>query len=630
MERCEKSGTAAPPHGFWASRGWLLVLAVLAGWHGWRTLALFDAERSWTGLVDDRPILAGRHALHLYHGYLGAVGLKKRFSPSCYDPAYYAGYPKTPIFASGSRSAELFLWAGGGAYRPGAYKGGLAIGWWLLPLMLVVSARAAGLPLGSGCVAMGLGLAVLWSDFGRQRLWAGELDGLFASGLALVNVALWLRYDARPRPFIWLALAGTSWGLCCWHIGLALALVPALLGYYFCTGGRHRLNWHLGWLLALAIAVGGNWFWLGDVARHWWIWSDGLADFPPCVHGGLTSAWFEPAHQNLALGCFAAGLLGLGAFRGRQRGLAATVWAVAALTCGGLALFGNVWEPLARIDAGQLLIPALLIATLPAAHGLAGGCQLLARLIGGVRTALAFAGVLAVSGYFLATPMRLLMDRWLSEERLPMGATTDVQATVRQLQERTTAEGRVLWEEGADTDTWTPLLAVWTGRSFIGGLGAEARIDHAALRLVEGRLAGRAVGEWSDAELLDYCRRYNVCWVAARSPDSLARLRAWSAAVPIETLAAGGELFRVEREAGYFLKGRGRVHSLDGQRLILTDLEPEGGEIVLSFHHHPGMAPSTDRVRVDRLPQLDDPIALVRLHVPGPMSRLALYWNGRP
>jgi len=45
----------------------------------------------------------------------------------CYDPAFQAGYPKTPIFDNGSRPAELFLTIAGGGYRPRAYKIGLAL-----------------------------------------------------------------------------------------------------------------------------------------------------------------------------------------------------------------------------------------------------------------------------------------------------------------------------------------------------------------------------------------------------------------------------------------------------------------------------------------------------------------------
>src|SRR5947209_20585209 len=90
------------------SRIWYLVGLGLMVWQGWMTLTLFGPD-PWQRLCDDQPVVSGRHALHFYHGMLGAQSLRERGRLSCYDPAFQAGYPKTPIFDSGSRPAELFL-----------------------------------------------------------------------------------------------------------------------------------------------------------------------------------------------------------------------------------------------------------------------------------------------------------------------------------------------------------------------------------------------------------------------------------------------------------------------------------------------------------------------------------------
>ena len=51
---------------------------------------------------------------------LGAEAFAERSTPCCYDPAFQAGYPKTPVFDSGSRPAELFLFLAGARYSPAA------------------------------------------------------------------------------------------------------------------------------------------------------------------------------------------------------------------------------------------------------------------------------------------------------------------------------------------------------------------------------------------------------------------------------------------------------------------------------------------------------------------------------
>src|SRR5258707_15127404 len=99
---------SAPAHSWHGWIGWPLLLGLLA-WQGWMTLTLFGPDATFDRLFDDQPVVSGRHPLHLYHGFLGARALFERGRPCCFDPGFQAGYPKTPIFDSGSRPAELFL-----------------------------------------------------------------------------------------------------------------------------------------------------------------------------------------------------------------------------------------------------------------------------------------------------------------------------------------------------------------------------------------------------------------------------------------------------------------------------------------------------------------------------------------
>src|SRR5437588_9494146 len=94
---------AAPAQGPAPSPGrlfplWALLFVALLAWHGWLTLTLFGPDEPWRALLDDRPVLSGRHPLHLYHGYLGARALYATGRLCCYDPAFQIGYPKTPVF----------------------------------------------------------------------------------------------------------------------------------------------------------------------------------------------------------------------------------------------------------------------------------------------------------------------------------------------------------------------------------------------------------------------------------------------------------------------------------------------------------------------------------------------------
>src|SRR5262249_20173366 len=171
MERyAPRSADGAARPGAWNHRAWFLVLLALTAWQGWMTLTLFGPDDPLKRLLDDQPIVSGRHPLHLYHGYLGSLALSARGTPCCYDPNFQAGYPKTPVFDSGCRPAEWFLLLAGVAYRPAAYKIGLAVCCLIVPGLLFLGARGAGLSRSAACLASGLSLFIWWGVPSRAAL----------------------------------------------------------------------------------------------------------------------------------------------------------------------------------------------------------------------------------------------------------------------------------------------------------------------------------------------------------------------------------------------------------------------------------------------------------------------------
>src|SRR5437763_9511289 len=77
---------------------WGLALLALTLGQAAAAFYQFDPDRSWRPLCDPRPVMDGRHPLHLYHGQLGAKSWRAGDFGPCYDPAFQAGYPKTPVF----------------------------------------------------------------------------------------------------------------------------------------------------------------------------------------------------------------------------------------------------------------------------------------------------------------------------------------------------------------------------------------------------------------------------------------------------------------------------------------------------------------------------------------------------
>ena len=630
--------------------GWFLLLAALLFWHGWLTLSLFGPVDCWQHLLSDVPILSGRHPLHLYHGYLGAQSLIQRGTSCCYDPSFQAAYPKTPVFDSGSRPAELFLLLAGGTYQPAAYKIGLALCCFLAPLLLTAAARGAGLSPGAACLATALGVLLWWGKPCREALAAGDVDLLLAALAALAHFGLLLCFDRTPGLVPWLGILATGYLAWFAHPFLSVILLPLALVYYLSVGHRHGLFWHVALFLAVGGALAGNASWLHDWLHYWWIRSPlqpGPDLLPHRTFQTLWAAplWGDPPDRVLALFLLLAGLIGVILLnRARQRA-AARLLGLGAVGFVGLALVGISWEPMSRLGTAHLLTPALLFATVPAAHAVV-------RTLVGIGRGTGPWGRACPGGRKLSAPFRpggepsqtvVPANRYTRAEPLDLGPDPEKEAVLEAIRTHTSPQARILWEDrpGQGRMTyWTALLPLLSAdgsghpRSFLGGLDPAATIEHAYASFNDGVLAGYPISgpRWGDQELQDFCRRYNVGWVVCWSRPALDRFHAWkTGAVPVTELHDGdsGCLFAIHRPHSFALKGQATWLHADWTHVALADVVPEDGQVVLSLHYLEGLRASPSRVVVEREENLDDPIPFVRLRLADPATRVTLTWTKR-
>jgi hypothetical protein len=615
---------------------WVLVLPLLLAWQVWMILGLFACRDEPGRLLDDRPLLSGRHPLHQYHGLLGARSLLRRGSLSCYDPAFHAGYPKTPVFDGGSRPAELALAAAGGEWRPAVYKITLAAVVSLVPLLLWLTGRAVGLPRGGAALTALLGLLVWRSRPCRDAFEAGEVDLLFAALFVVLQSGLLIRYHRQADPLALLGLVVV--GFLAWLAQplLAAALLPLFLVYYVRVGARHGLAWHTALLGGLGAAIVLNLFWLLDWFQLAWIREPLRGDLSPEPGRGLRNLWLTPSWGGLADRVLAILILLLalvGAYRLNRQGRRETarLFGLAALGLLTVAGAGALWDTAGRYGVVRLALPALLFAAPLAAQpvsdvlawlgGRTGGCVLL----------------LGVTG--LAAPAWLSPEQrgdWAERIREPrplhVGFDQRQVALAARLREHTTPEARILWEDrrlDRLASHWSPLLPLLTERHFIGGLDAEAGIEHTSCGLVDRTLAGRPIDDWTDERLLDYCERYNVGWVVCRTPATTARFARWPGAERKAELDDGVVLFTVRRRPTFTLSGQAQWLQADAERIVLAQVTPKQGKVVLSLHYQPGLRASPSRVRIE--PEYDprDPTPFVRLVVEEPVALVTLTWDRR-
>ncbi|HEV3142801.1 MAG TPA: hypothetical protein VGZ47_02840 [Gemmataceae bacterium] len=613
---------------------WLLLLALVLAQIA-TVQTLFSTERTWAPVRDSRPILNGRHPLHLYHGLLGARAWKDGKAGSCYDLAYQAGYPKTPIFDSGSQPAELFLLLG--QERSAAYKIGLAFCCMLVPLLFATSARMVGLGAGSSCLTAALGQLLWWSGPVQQLLLEGSLDWLLAGLLLVLHMAMLVRFQRDSDP---LACAGfgltAALGWFC-HPILWAGFAPLFLLFYLVVSFRHGLIWHAGLWLAWGGGLAVNLPWLEHWLRYCWIsrpipgamdnvMPQSLADWVP-AHVAVT-----PADRFLIGALLIGGMAGVIALLIQGRISAAGLAGATILLLPALALTANYWKPIETIGPSKMIVLACGFASIPCSALAAGYFAVWKRwprrpLLG------MFIGTLVLAGmaWLARSEIQLLVTQSLRAQPFKLGLTPDQETLVNILRSSTTPDARILWEDRLHPQYphWPALLARGTERSYLGGLDPEAGVEHMHARLSENTLAGRPLSDWSNEELAAFCNRYNIGYIACWSLETVARFRDWPQAEPLASIRESGNgwLFRINRKPSFILKGKAKVIQFDAERIALHEVEPQDGVVVLSLHHQDGWRVSPSNVQIEREIDPYDPIPFLRLRMSGPVMRLTLTWD---
>ena len=382
------------------------------------------------------------------------------------------------------------------------------------------------------------------------------------------------------------------------------------------------------------MAVGANLVWLLDWVDYWWI------RLPDCVESCTTSlSWSYQGTCSLGgvlTGCLlGTAVLGIVLWHCTGQKPTAHIIGLGLIGLCALALPGLSWEPLARLRSAGLFIPALFFAIPAAARGLPALFAGLHRGLGSAGVALVALGLPALGCYAVPGQVQAWLHSLVHVEPLRIGLDARQASLASELSRLTTKQARILWEDRPSQPTvphWTPLLPLLTERSFLGGLDPQANIEHAAGGLLDQSLAGRPVAEWDDAQLADYCERYNVGWVMTWSEASSARLAAWPAAELLQQFSlddGNGQLFRIRRQHSYALTGSAQWLLADVQRVVLGDVIPYKGRVVLSLHYQTGMRVTPGRIQLEADQTSPDAIPLVRLLLDDPAARVTITWQKR-
>ena len=611
------------------------VAIVVAQW-----LFAVEALGGREAIFEARPIVSGRHPLHLVHGSLGANTFRERGTTSCYDPTFQAGLPKTPVFDGGCRPAELVLFLASFVQPSGetpsliheivAYKVGLVCICLLVPFAFGASARGCGAG-GSGIVlAAMMGTLFWWTPPCRAMFDAGEIDLMLAGLCGVAFGGVLSAYHRTPGPRTWLigaALAIAGWYA---HPVIWVTFTPIAAGFYLSLAPRHGLAWHLGLAGAAIAGFLPNLWWLHDWGRFWWLRrppAEVLSSLPTAEEVAAASGWANLLDWSLAgWPLLIAGALGaVCMLRMKAR---TPAWLLLGSAAGTLlvARLGQVWPAMAIVRTERAAMLAVAISILPISFTL--GAWWDRAKVGMIATLAAATLPFAMALLPISIP-RLSIDR----SPLPQGLTADQEGFVTGLRERTSTTARILLDEAAFPESvgwnWTAMLPRLTDRTFLGGLDSEACIEPLACTMRTSGVHLRTDGDTAARDLASFVERYNVGWVACQS-ETVVRWLTLPGTIEVARFPGPCEivLLKLNRTHTFITRGTGNWDQADRKRIVLTNVVPDANGIVsLSLHFQEGMRITPPSVILEPEKDPFDPTPMIRLRMAGPVSRVTIVWQ---
>ena len=596
---------------------------------------------------DQHPIYTDDYSLHyadaLYKGaYLKASGM-----PFGYNPGVRAGTACNAVFTVDNYGWALFVNLLS-FIPPGlAFKLYFLLTLLGIPLILYRSALNFGLERRQAVLCSVLGTLFLHVSVCVDFLYWGTVSYILSCYLCLLTVSFFFRFmrSGGVSNIIWTTVLFAV-GLWCHVFSMLHVAVPLAVCY---LGGlrsssprQHGLTF-----LCLALVFLLNSIWLVPC----------LIFLPDVVNNSshlffpyTTTSLFEPLNTYLFfdikfnqymnipfpksgfvdLLLMATGALGMLGWVGQKESLKALLFAVTVVCFFMLAYYGSFWDFTATLTPLRFVIYMNICLCVPAAAGLTRMYDALLR----DRSRTIRTGALAAAGYLvvtlLATPYYHLFVKedfqLLTRLPQPVGELTEWICA------NTNPGGRILIENSDFESchqyygTHVPyLLPLMTNREYIGNYAYYATSPDAFTSFNCGYLFRRRIGDYAPDDLRPYMDVYNIKWIIAWSDEARRFFEAAPQHYRFRVRVDKFFVYEVDRDGTFFLRGRGRVEA-GPDRIVLSDLQPDDGVVVLSYHWMRYLR-ADPAAELEQTFFLNDPVGFILLR--NPPERLVISTSHR-
>jgi hypothetical protein len=588
-------------------------------------LALVSVSFPITQLLTDAPLFYIDSPYHWYEMEV-AKGLAAAGRSIGYDPFFAAGYVGGVTFnASAKIPAALCIMLSPWLSTAVTYKLYVFAAAVFGPACVPLAARWLNLSWTVSLVATVFAVVLWWCSALRYLHTAGLVSFVFATHLALAYTALVIRYLSEPMrwPFlVLLALAGAA-GMTL-HPFFPLLVAPLLVALTWANWRKidsKRLL--LTYALLPVICLLPNLLWILPSLRYP-SFASGVTQ--PYQHAiGISIIWDEAlgritqeargSRLNIVLW-----FVVLWAFASRVELPTKRITIAVTLASVGLIVFAAFGAIVSSpIQPNRFSSAAYLYLCIPAGVGAVAVFENLSFRNIRRLAAAGSAVLLLVAAMFFAREL----EREVSYADIPhhgerppevRGVGKDSAWILAWLKKNTTPDARVLFEASKarihDEAHMAGYYALTADREFVGG--PYPYLFFAGYW--DGYLFSRPIESFSQRELADYLRLYNIGWIVVFSDTSKQFFDGMSGLTPLDQFGPI-QTYAVTGPHSFFLEGSGAVTGRSFNRIELSQLS--GPSVVLKYHFVPGLE-SIPPARLEPTSMPGDPQPFVRVFDPPP------------
>lgn len=562
-------------------------------------------------LIGPEPLYRNDYCFHFQKAHAVSTILMQDKALWGYDPFYLAGYTVGLLADMDNKAAGIFMFLFSFLGKAVSFKLYVLLSFWLLPLVLYLTAKNFAMNKLQALLVSGLSLSFWYTQFPDFTDY-GMFSFLFVSYLSVYVVSLFYKYMEKGGALNFLLLALFSSIIFYIHIFAFFILIVPCTSIYLINIRKLSLKKHFSLLMAIFLIILLNSPWLLPVLKHTQF--SKAVEINNAFQSGIiklvSHSFFNMKYifRNLLL---FLGIMGLIFWKKQGDKLKFWTFFPSFVFLFSVSYFGSYIRFFSALGPLRFMHPLVFLSLLPASLSISQGINLAAEHLS-QREAIAISIIIfiLISPFLLSPISAIILPNRIGDPLPDKGY-----ALIDWIKDNTDNKGRILIELSGNTEIYfnthlPSTLSVLCDRQFIGGPWFGTRYDDVSFaNFCFGRIFGRPIEEFSPQNIKKYLEIYNIHWIIAWSDEAKALFSSRPDIYLLSTQIDKFCIYHAPRTSSFFLKGTGKIN-VTYNRIEVS--EASQGELILKYHYIPSLKVDPP-LPIEGIRVLDDAVGFIKV-----------------